>query len=91
MAGLGEAKGLGRGHGGRGLVAGALRSCGGLGPEGAGTWENVRLLLRSLVLSLGRTNVPLCSIGHHPLQVRCPKTEDGGGRREKRKMEAEKG
>ena len=31
MAGLGEAKSLGRGHGGWGLVAGALRSCGGLG------------------------------------------------------------
>merc|ERR1711872_260034 len=45
---------------------------GGAGPSGDRT--DVRSFVRSDGRSFGRTeNLPLCSIGHRPLRVRCPK------------------
>ena len=51
---------------------------GGLEPGGTDVRSFVRSLarsfVRSFVCSFGRTEIPpLCSIGHRPLRVRCPK------------------
>ena len=58
---------------------------GGLGPgggrgSGGGGWSLagrtfVRSLVRSFARSDGRKLPPLCSIGHRPLRVCCPKSD----------------
>ena len=68
---------------GGGLGPGGGRGSGG-GLEPGGT--DVRSFVRSFVRSLGRTEItPLCSIGHRPLRVRCPK-----GMEERKNSEEEK-
>ena len=65
----------------KGLGAGAWRGLRGWGQGGGWTLEGrdgrtfARLFARSFGRSDGRTkNSPLCSIGHRPLRVRCPKS-----------------
>ena len=74
MAGGLEQEGWSLGRVSKGLRGWDLGGAEGLG---SGGWGGMgRMFTRSLRRSFGRTdrNSPLCSIGHRPLQVRCPKT-----------------
>ena len=82
MAGGLEQGSWGLGRVSKGLGGWGLERAEGLGLVGAGPSGdrmNVRSLIRTDVRMDVRMdgNSPLCSIGHRPLRVRCPKKDQG--------------